>query len=190
MFPHHVIDFIGAPGCSAVPEAVSKLAHKHEGITIFFMDIVGFTTLAKEADPHDVMKMLNELFSAFGSFCSAHDVYKVISGWSYLCLNGVRYERASESEFTLSQCSSFLTVLVPSLPQVETVGDCYVAASGLMANDTDGFVRIAGGHDPVKSAGCMIEFAKSVLAHAKTVKMPNSGESVTVRPLHAAETKV
>ena len=65
--------------------------------------------------------------------------------------------------------------------QVETVGDCYVAASGLMVNDDDGFVSIAGGHSPVKSASGMVEFAKHVLAHAQTVKMPNSDKSVTVR---------
>ena len=79
MFPRHVIEFLGLHGTGAVPEAVSQLANKHQAITIFFMDIVGFTPLAKEADPQDVMKMLNELFSVFDALCGVHDVHKVSS---------------------------------------------------------------------------------------------------------------
>ena len=40
------------------------------------MDIVGFTPLAREAHPQDVMKMLNELFSQFDRLCDIHGVYK------------------------------------------------------------------------------------------------------------------
>ena len=49
-----------------------------------------------------------------------------------------------------------------------------------MITDEHGFVRIAGGHNPVKSAQDMVHFAKNVLAHAKTVHIPNSEQSVTV----------
>ena len=69
MFPRHVIEYFGVHGTGAVPEAMSLLANRHNAITIFFMDIVGFTPLAKEADPQDVMKMLNELFSVFDDLC-------------------------------------------------------------------------------------------------------------------------
>jgi class 3 adenylate cyclase len=69
MFPRHVIEYFGVHGTGAVPQAMSLLANRHNAITIFFMDIVGFTPLAKEADPQDVMKMLNELFSVFDALC-------------------------------------------------------------------------------------------------------------------------
>ena len=77
MFPRHVIEFMGIHGTDAVPEAVSQLANRHEDVTIFFMDIVGFTPLAKEADPQDVMKMLNELFSVFDALTSYYGIHKV-----------------------------------------------------------------------------------------------------------------
>ena len=77
MFPRHVIEFLGVHGTGAVPEAVSQLANRHKDITIFFMDIVGFTPLAKDADPQDVMKMLNELFSFFDALSTSLGVYKV-----------------------------------------------------------------------------------------------------------------
>ena len=51
--------------------------HQHQDISIFFMDIVGFTPLAKEAHPEDVMWMLDELFSHFDKLCDVHHVYKV-----------------------------------------------------------------------------------------------------------------
>ena len=78
VYPRHVIEFLATHGTGAVPEAVAQLAHSHTGISIFFMDVVGFTPMSKDADPQDVMKMLNELFSAFDILCGEHDVYKVM----------------------------------------------------------------------------------------------------------------
>ena len=77
MFPRHVIEFLGVHGSEAVPESVAHLAHRHSDITVLFLDIVGFTPLARDADPQDVMKMLNELFSTFDILCTEHGVYKV-----------------------------------------------------------------------------------------------------------------
>ena len=85
VFPRHVIEFIGIHGTEAVPEAIAQLAHRHSGVSILFMDIVGFTPLSSEADPQDVMRMLNELFSGFDAFCAEHGVYKV---WSHLLMCG------------------------------------------------------------------------------------------------------
>ena len=77
VYPRHVIEFLATHGTGAVPEAVAQLAHSHTGISIFFMDVVGFTPMSKDADPQDVMKMLNELFTALDTLCGARDVYKV-----------------------------------------------------------------------------------------------------------------
>ena len=78
MFPRHVIDFVALRGgTESVPERGDELANAHHGVSILFMDIVGFTSLAKEADPRDVMAMLNNLFSTFDSLCHTFGVYKV-----------------------------------------------------------------------------------------------------------------
>ena len=77
MLPRHAIEFLGVNGVGAVPDAMAQLANRHSGVSIFFMDIVGFTSMAKEADPQDVMKMLNELFSELDALCETHNVYKV-----------------------------------------------------------------------------------------------------------------
>ena len=140
VFPRHVIEFLGTHGTDAVPAAIATLAHQHRDVSILFMDVVGFTPAANEADPQDVMRMLNELFSGFDGLCAKHRVYKV-----------------------------------------ETVGDCYVVASGLMTEDADGFVTFCPNHDPADSAARIVEFAVSALAHSRGVLLPRSHTPVTVR---------
>ena len=88
VYPRHVIEFLATHGTGAVPEAVAQLAHSHTGISIFFMDVVGFTPMSKDADPQDVMKMLNELFTALDALCGAHDVYKVNNGRRFAVISG------------------------------------------------------------------------------------------------------
>ena len=46
-------------------------------VTIFFSDIVGFTTMAGEMTPIEVMRMLNELYLGFDKLVEKHGVYKV-----------------------------------------------------------------------------------------------------------------
>ena len=58
-----------------------------------------------------------------------------------------------------------------------------MAATGLMQDDGSGFMQIAPSHDPIDSANRMVEFAKGVLAHSRTVKMPLSDQAVTVGAL-------
>ena len=58
------------------------------------------------------------------------------------------------------------------------MGDCYVAATGLMQDDGQGFMKITADHDPQQSAARMLEFAKGALAHSKTVMLPRCTPSL------------
>ena len=188
VYPRHVIEFLATHGTGAVPEAVAQLAHSHTGISIFFMDLVGFTPMSKDADPQDVMKMLNELFTALDTLCGAHDVYKVNNGRQLAVISGAhRYTcllhiPLVSRKSSIAYSSAYLPLNIPhaSANQVETVGDCYVAATGLMQDDGQGFMKITADHDPQQSAARMLEFAKGALAHSKTVMLPRSSTPVTV----------
>ena len=144
LYPRHVIEFLGVHGVLAVPDAVAQLAREHSNVSILFMDIVGFTPLAKSVHPQEVMHMLNELFSEFDALCNEFGVYKV-----------------------------------------ETIGDCYVVAAGLVEPDEEGFMQISPNLDPSDSAERLLQFAKGMMAHSRTVPVPRTAQHVTVRHIYS-----
>ena len=49
----------------------------HENVTLFFSDVVGFTTICDQVEPWDVIDMMNQLFSVMDHLASHFDLYKV-----------------------------------------------------------------------------------------------------------------
>ncbi|KAG2434288.1 hypothetical protein HXX76_008012 [Chlamydomonas incerta] len=67
--------------------------------------------------------------------------------------------------------------------KVETIGDCYFIAGGLMHEGADGMAAVRDGNtkaDPLH-ANKVFMFAKAMLAAAREVKMPSTGEPVQIR---------
>jgi atrial natriuretic peptide receptor A len=65
------------PVANALTRGIQVHPEAFASVSIFFSDIVGFTTIAAQGSPMDVIDLLNGLYTFFDGVLEKYDVYKV-----------------------------------------------------------------------------------------------------------------
>lgn len=81
-----------------LPEAIADrlrggetlIADRFDDVTLFFADIVGFTALSSMMSPHELVSVLNEVFTVFDDLVDRHGLEKVKTiGDAYMVIGGL-----------------------------------------------------------------------------------------------------
>ncbi|XP_054602374.2 uncharacterized protein [Nothobranchius furzeri] len=114
-----------------LPKSVAKQLRKHkhveaesyEKVTIFFSDIVGFTSISASCTPLQVVEMLNNLYMCFDTRIESYDVYKVETiGDAYMVVSGLPERNGDRhadeiAKMALDLLAAVKQVVIPHMPK-------------------------------------------------------------------------
>lgn len=116
----------------------------YENVTLFFSDVVGFTSICDRVDPWDVIDMLNQLYSVMDHLAEKFKLYKVETiGDAYMCCSGLPHadphhaENIANFALAVQQCIHLVKSPVDGTTPLELrigihTGECTAGVVGTM----------------------------------------------------------
>jgi guanylate cyclase len=106
---------------NVLPEPVAKrlkedhgvIADAHESVTVLFADIVGFTPLAEQRSPADVVALLDAVFAGWDALAATQGVEKIKTiGDAYMAAGGIPRPRSDHAEAIADMALAMRPLLV------------------------------------------------------------------------------
>ena len=85
------------------------IAERFESVTVLFADIVNFTSLAAQTAPTELVRQLNDIFSAFDAIAERHELEKIKTiGDAYMVVGGVPRPNPNHAKAVLNMAIEML----------------------------------------------------------------------------------
>ncbi|NJP07257.1 MAG: response regulator [Chloroflexaceae bacterium] len=94
-----LLNILPAPIAERLKQGQQIIADSFTDVTVLFADIVGFTTLASQMPPTELVILLNDIFSTFDQLAEEHQLEKIKTiGDAYVVVGGLPMPRADHAE--------------------------------------------------------------------------------------------
>ena len=90
----------------------APIADGFDNVTVLFADIVDFTAISSEADPADIVNLLNDVFSDFDDLAARHGVEKIKTiGDAYMAATGLSEHGDAKTEAVIDLAVDMLAAV-------------------------------------------------------------------------------